>query len=75
MAADLGGTPCARGPSPGRTAVFGDRIALAAYLGGSAKLDQAIAGLAETCAAQNERDYAALQAAGKDGQAQSTTEI
>jgi Uncharacterized protein conserved in bacteria (DUF2252) len=48
---------------------------LAAYLGGSAKFDQAIADLAETYAAQNERDYAALQAAGKDGKAQSTTEI
>jgi hypothetical protein len=53
----------------------GDRIALAAYLGGSAKFDQAIAGFAETYADQNERDYAALQAAVKDGTAQATTEI
>ena len=53
----------------------GDRIALAAYLGGSAKFDQAIAGFAETYADQNERDYAALQAAVKDGKAQATTEI
>ena len=45
----------------------GDRIALAAYLGGSAKFDQAIAEFAETYADQNERDYAALQAAVKDG--------
>ena len=44
-------------------AASGDRIALAAYLGGSAKFDQAIAGFAETYADQNERDYAALQAA------------
>ncbi len=53
----------------------GDRVALAAYLGGSAKFDQAIAEFAETYADQNERDYAALQAAVKDGKAQATTEI
>ena len=53
----------------------GDRVALAAYLGGSAKFDQAIAGFAETYADQNERDYAALQAAVKDGRAEATTEI
>src|SRR6202034_592276 len=39
----------------------GDRIALAAYLGGSAKFDQAIADFAETYAHQNERDYAEFQ--------------
>jgi hypothetical protein len=43
----------------------GDRVALAAYLGGSGAFDQAIAGFAETYADQNERDYAALQAAVK----------
>ncbi len=53
----------------------GDRIALAAYLGGSAKFDQAIADFAETYADQNERDYAALQAAVKDGKAEAATEI
>jgi uncharacterized protein (DUF2252 family) len=53
----------------------GDRIALAAYLGGSAKFDHAIAEFAETYADQNERDYAALQAAVKDGRAEATTEI
>ena len=53
----------------------GDRIALAAYLGASAKFDQAIADFAETYADQNERDYAALQAAVKDGRAESTSEI
>ena len=53
----------------------GDRIALAAYLGGSAKFDQAIADFAETYADQNERDYAALQAAVRDGRAESTSEI
>jgi uncharacterized protein (DUF2252 family) len=41
----------------------GDRIAIAAYLGNSAKFDNAIADFAETYADQNERDHAALQAA------------
>ena len=53
----------------------GDRIALAAYLNGSGAFDQAIADFAETYADQNERDYAALQAAVKDGKAEATTEI
>ena len=53
----------------------GDRIALAAYLGGSAKFDQAIADFAETYADQNERDYAALKAAAKEGKVEVTTEI
>ena len=53
----------------------GDRVALAAYLGGSAKFDQAIADFAETYADQNELDYAALQKAVKDGKAEATTEI
>ncbi|MGB6578641.1 MAG: DUF2252 domain-containing protein [Streptosporangiaceae bacterium] len=53
----------------------GDRVALAAYLGGSDKFDQAIADFAETYADQNELDYAALQAAVKDGKAEATTEI
>jgi hypothetical protein len=53
----------------------GDRIALAAYLGGSAKFDQAIADFAETYADQNERDYAAFQAAVKDGKAAAASEI
>ena len=53
----------------------GDRIALAAYLGGSDKFDHAIADFAETYADQNERDYAALQAAVKDGRAEASTEI
>jgi uncharacterized protein (DUF2252 family) len=51
----------------------GDRVALAAYLGGSAKFDQAIADFAETYADQNERDYAALQAAVRDGKVTATT--
>ncbi len=53
----------------------GDRVALAAYLGGSAKFDEAIADFAETYADQNELDYAAFQAAVKDGRAEATTEI
>jgi uncharacterized protein (DUF2252 family) len=53
----------------------GDRIALAAYLGGTDRFDQAIADFAETYADQNERDYTALQAAVKDGRAEATTEI
>ncbi|GAA1167743.1 DUF2252 domain-containing protein [Pseudonocardia alaniniphila] len=53
----------------------GDRFALAAYLGRSAKFDNAIADFAETYADQNERDYAALQAAVKDGRAEATTTI
>ena len=53
----------------------GDRVALAAYLGGSGAFDQAIADFAETYADQNERDYAALQTAVKDGRAEATTEI
>jgi uncharacterized protein (DUF2252 family) len=53
----------------------GDRVALAAYLGGSDKFGQAIADFAETYADQNERDYAALQAAVKDGRAEAASEI
>jgi hypothetical protein len=53
----------------------GDRIALAAYLGGSAKFDNAIADFAETYADQNGLDYAAFQAAVKSGKAEAITEI
>ena len=53
----------------------GDRVALAACLGGSDAFDQALAGFAETYADQNEDDYAALQAAVKDGRAEAATEI
>ena len=56
-------------------ACSGDRVALSAYLGGSTKFDQAIAEFAETYADQNERDYAALQTAVKDGKAEASTEI
>jgi uncharacterized protein (DUF2252 family) len=53
----------------------GDRTAIAAYLGGSRKFAEAIADFAEGYADQNERDYAALQAAVKDGRAEATTSI
>jgi hypothetical protein len=53
----------------------GDRIALAAYLGGSDGFDRAIADFAETYADHYERDYAALRAAVKDGRVLATTEI
>jgi uncharacterized protein (DUF2252 family) len=41
----------------------GDRIAIAAYLGKGQSFERAMAGFAESYADQNERDYAALQAA------------
>jgi uncharacterized protein (DUF2252 family) len=53
----------------------GDRIALTAYLGNSDKFDQAIADFAEAYADQNELDYAAFQAAAKDGRVQTTSDI
>jgi len=45
----------------------GDRIAIAGYLGRSAKFDTAVADFAETYADQTERDHAALAAAVADG--------
>jgi Uncharacterized protein conserved in bacteria (DUF2252) len=60
-------------PAPGAHARSGDRVALAAYLGGSTKFDEAIADFAETYADQNERDYAALQTAVKEGRAEAAT--
>jgi uncharacterized protein (DUF2252 family) len=41
----------------------GDRMAISAYLGKSAKFDNAIADFAETYADQNEKDHASLAAA------------
>jgi uncharacterized protein (DUF2252 family) len=40
----------------------GDRVAVAAYLGGGTRFDRAVAAFAEAYADQNERDYAALEA-------------
>jgi uncharacterized protein (DUF2252 family) len=45
----------------------GDRIAIAAYLGGGSNFDQAIAAFAEAYADQNERDYRAVKDAVKGG--------
>ena len=63
------------GPGPGARPLRGPLSALAAYLGRWGELDQAIADFAETCADQNERDYAALKTAVKEGRAETTTEI
>src|SRR5215217_1409864 len=53
----------------------GDRIAIAAYLGNSAKFDNAIADFAEAYADQNERDHAALKAAVDAGQVQAQSGV
>jgi uncharacterized protein (DUF2252 family) len=45
----------------------GDRIAIAAYLGGGQSFDQATAEFAEAYADQNERDYKAVKDAVEDG--------
>ena len=46
---------------------WGDRIAIAAYLGRSEKFDKAIAEFSVAYADQNEQDFAALQTAAKAG--------
>jgi hypothetical protein len=48
----------------------GDRIAIAAYLGGSDEFDQAVADFGETYADQTERDHAALADAVAAGRVQ-----
>jgi uncharacterized protein (DUF2252 family) len=48
----------------------GNRIAIAAYLGGSDEFDQAVAEFAETYADQNERDHTALADAVASGRVQ-----
>ena len=53
----------------------GDRIAIAAYLGGSGKFDQAVAGFGETYADQTERDHAALADAVASGRVQAQAGI
>ncbi|MGW7053543.1 DUF2252 domain-containing protein [Streptomyces sp. NPDC054887] len=45
----------------------GDPVAVAAYLGGSDRFDRALAEFAQSYADQNERDYEALEAAGRSG--------
>jgi uncharacterized protein (DUF2252 family) len=51
----------------------GDRIAIAAYLGKGDAFDKAMAAFAEAYADQNERDYAALQAAAGEGRIEVAT--
>jgi uncharacterized protein (DUF2252 family) len=53
----------------------GDRIAIAAYLGGSDKFDQAVAEFGETYADQTERDHAALADAVASGRVQAQTGV
>jgi uncharacterized protein (DUF2252 family) len=53
----------------------GDRFAIAAYLGGSAKFDQAVADFAVSYADQNERDHAALADAVASGRAEAKTGV
>jgi len=53
----------------------GDRIAIAAYLGGSGRFDRAILGFAKAYADQNERDYKALVAAVDDGRIEAKTGV
>lgn len=52
----------------------GDRIAIAAYLGGGPAFDDALVEFAESYADQNERDHAALVAAVKSGRVKATSE-
>jgi Uncharacterized protein conserved in bacteria (DUF2252) len=51
----------------------GDAAAIASYLGGGDAFDRAMASFAEAYAEQNERDYAAFQAAVADGRLQAET--
>jgi uncharacterized protein (DUF2252 family) len=51
----------------------GDRIAIAAYLGGSDAFDRAIADYSEAYADQNERDYNALKQAVEDDRIEART--
>jgi len=59
----------------GAHARSGDRIAIAAYLGGSDVFDQAMAEFAASYADQNERDHAALAAAVAAGRVQAQTGV
>jgi uncharacterized protein (DUF2252 family) len=53
----------------------GDRVQLAAYMGATPRLDEAIADFAAAYAEQTERDHAALQAAVKSGRIQAQTGV
>lgn len=53
----------------------GDRIAIAAYLGTGDTADTALVRFAEAYADQNDRDYAALQAAAADGRISAESDL
>jgi uncharacterized protein (DUF2252 family) len=53
----------------------GDRIAIAAYLGGGPSFERALPAFAETYADQNERDHAALCAAVEAGQLEARSDL
>jgi len=53
----------------------GDRVALAAYLGRSAKFDDAITDFAEVYADRNERDYDEFRRAVKDGRVEALADV
>jgi uncharacterized protein (DUF2252 family) len=53
----------------------GDRIVIAAYLGKSAKFDNAVVDFAETYADQNEHDYASLSAAVTEGRVEAQSGV
>jgi uncharacterized protein (DUF2252 family) len=53
----------------------GDRIAIAAYLGGSSRFEKAVTGFAVTYADQTVRDHAALAGAVADGRIQAQTGV
>jgi hypothetical protein len=64
------------GATLGRShARWGDRIAIAAYLGKGPAFDDAIAGFAEAYADQNERDFAAFTAAVASGRLPALTDM
>jgi uncharacterized protein (DUF2252 family) len=53
----------------------GDRIAIAAYLGGGTPFDQALVAFAEAYADQNQRDYEALAEAVRTGRVEAETGV
>jgi len=53
----------------------GDSIGIAAYLGKADVFDRALSRFAETYADQNERDYAALEQAVKEGRVRAETGV
>jgi uncharacterized protein (DUF2252 family) len=53
----------------------GDRVAIAAYLGGGPSFERALPAFAETYADQNERDHAALCAAVEAGEIEARSDL